>query len=129
MEGKLHLIPNGDIRAVSNLTTQWRRSSSRSISDYETDMERAMRILEEAIRQAQSDAELAAALRDAPQVLGWTGFTDWAIQSQIIAKTHPGQQWLVARKLRQSALTHLAKRRHPSRPSRVSGWKICLDFR
>lgn len=109
MEGKLHLIPNGDIRTVSNLTTQWAQVVVTFNFDYETDVERAVRVLEESIRQAQSDRELSDALLELPQVLGWTGFTDWAVQSQIIAKTRPGQQWLVARKLRQSALAHLQK--------------------
>ncbi|MEW6288022.1 MAG: mechanosensitive ion channel family protein [Chloroflexota bacterium] len=107
MEGKLHLIPNGDIRTVSNLTTQWAQVVVTFNFDYETDMERAVRVLEESTRQIQSDRELTAALLEAPQVFGWSGFTDWAVQAQIIAKTHPGQQWLVARKVRQSALAHL----------------------
>lgn len=109
MEGKLHLIPNGDIRTISNLTAKWAQVVVTFNFDYETDLERAVHLLEESTRQAQSDQDLAAVLLEAPQVLGWTGFTDWAVQAQIIAKTRPGQQWLAARKLRQFALANLQK--------------------
>lgn len=109
MEGKLHLIPNGDIRTISNLTAKWAQVVVTFNFDYETEMERAVHALKEAARQVESDQELAAALCEAPQVLGWTGFTDWAVQAQILAKTHAGQQWRVARKLRQTALSHLQK--------------------
>jgi small conductance mechanosensitive channel len=108
-EGKLNLIPNGDIRTVSNLTTQWAQVVITFNVDYEADMERALQALEEAARLIQSDQEIASAIIESPYALGWTGFTDWAVQMQIIAKTRPGKQWIVARALRKVALELLQK--------------------
>jgi small-conductance mechanosensitive channel len=108
-EGKLNLIPNGDIRTVSNLTTQWAQVVVTLNLDYETDMDLVLHSLEEAIRLVQSDDEINSAILESPHILGWTGFTDWAVQSQIIAKTLPGKQWPVARALRKAALDQLYK--------------------
>ena len=108
-EGKLNLIPNGDIRTVSNLTTQWAQVVVTINLDYEADMERALQALEESTRLVQSDQEVASAIMESPYALGWTGFADWAVQMQIIAKTKPGKQWIVARALRKAALELLQK--------------------
>ena len=108
-EGNLNLIPNGDIRTISNLTTQWAQVVVTFNVDYEADMERILQALEEAIHLVQSDEEIALAMLESPHALGWTGFTDWAVQTQIIAKTQPGKQWPVARALRKAALEQLLK--------------------
>jgi small-conductance mechanosensitive channel len=46
---------------------------------------------------------------ETPAVFGWTGITDWSIQSQIIVKTQPGAQWSVARILRKSIMNNFKK--------------------
>jgi small conductance mechanosensitive channel len=109
IEGKLNLIPNGDIRSVSNLTMQWAQVVVTINVDYEADLEHALHTLEEAARLVQSDEKIASAIVEAPYALGWNGFTDWAVQMQLIAKTQPGQQWDVARALRKTALELLQK--------------------
>ena len=108
-EGKLNLLPNGDIRTVSNLTTQWAQVNVTFNIEYETDMVLVLQSFEEAIRKVQSDEEIVPAMLESPNALGWTGFTDWAVQTQIVAKTQPGKQWSVARALRKAALEQLNK--------------------
>ena len=109
IEGKLNLIPNGDIRSVSNMTTQWAQVVVTFNLDYDADLEHALHILEETARLVQSDEKIAPAIVEAPYALGWNGFTDWAVQMQLIAKTQPGKQWDVARVLRKTALELLQK--------------------
>jgi small-conductance mechanosensitive channel len=75
----------------------------------EADMERVLQALEEASRLVQLEEEIASSMLESPRALGWTGFTDWAVQAQIIAKTRPGKQWPVARALRKAALEGLQK--------------------
>ena len=108
-EGKLNLIPNSDIRTISNLMTQWAQVVVTFNLDYETDMGQVLSALEEAIHLVQSEEEIASAILEVPNALGWTGFTDLGVQAQIIAKTQPGKQWLVARALRKVALELLQK--------------------
>lgn len=108
-EGKLNLIPNGDIRTISNLTNQWSQTIITFNFDYNADVEHVLRILEESIRIVQTDPVIAPAIIDSPHALGCTGFTDWAVQMQVIAKTEAGQQWAVARAIRRIALEKLKR--------------------
>jgi small-conductance mechanosensitive channel len=108
-EGKRLLIPNGDIRTVSNLTTQWAQVVITLNVDYEADMGHVLHALEEASKVLESDQEIASGILDAPTTLGWTGFTDWAVQVQITVRTKPGMQWAVGRALRKAALESFQK--------------------
>jgi small-conductance mechanosensitive channel len=87
-DGQLHVIPNGEVRIVSNLTKEW----SRAIVDvgvaYEEDLDRVF----------------APHLLEAPQVLGPMSLGDWAITMRVMVKTRPGKQWEVARELRKRIL-------------------------
>lgn len=107
VEGKLNLIPNGDIRTVSNLTTQWTQIVVTVNVDFEADMGNTLKALENAVQDLQSDPDVGSLLVEAPKIYGWSGFTEWGVQTQIITKTRPGQQWLVGRAVRKAALEHL----------------------
>lgn len=109
-DGKLTLIPNGDIRQVTNLTTQLPPAAVVTFNlDYDADLERALSLLEEAARRVKEDETTGADLLEAPQVVGWDGFSDWAVQMTISAKTQPGKQLSTARALRKTALELLQK--------------------
>ena len=107
IEGKLHIVPNGDIRTVSNLTAEWARAIVDLNVDYEADMGRVLRALEAAAARAQQDEVIEADLLEPPQALGWIGFKDWAVQVRLMAKTKPGKQWGVMMALRQYAVEAL----------------------
>ena len=106
-EGKLNLIPNGDIRTISNLTNQWSQTIVRFNFDYDNDMEHTLHILEDAIRIVQAEPEITPSILETPHALGWSGFTDWGVQMQVIAKTKAGQQWVVAWAIRKTTLEQL----------------------
>ena len=107
MEGRLHVVPNGDIRMVSNLTVGWARAVVDLNVDYRADMARVLRVLEDAARAAQEDESIQADLLEPPQVLGWVGLKEWAVQVRLMAKTAPGKQWGVAMVLRRYAVEAL----------------------
>ncbi len=103
-DGKLLLIPNGDIRVVSNLTIQWAQVVVTLNVEYEADMGKVLNALDNAAKVIQADPEITEAIMEAPKTFGWTGFTDWAVQAQITVRTYPGMQWTVGRKLRKAML-------------------------
>lgn len=107
IEGKLHLVANGDIRLVSNLTAEWARAIVDLNVGYGADMGKVMRALEGAAVRAQEDEAIKADLIEPPQALGWIGFKDWAVQVRLMAKTMPGKQWGVMMALRQYAVEAL----------------------
>ncbi|MCS7222559.1 MAG: mechanosensitive ion channel family protein [Anaerolineae bacterium] len=106
-EGRLYVVPNGDIRLVSNLTVGWARAVVDLSVDYRVDMDQVLHTLESAAQTVQEDPTIQASLLEAPQVVAWVGLKDRAVQVQLMAKTRPGQQWTVAMALRKYAVEAL----------------------
>lgn len=100
LEGTLHVIPNGEMRIVSNSTKTW----SRAIVDlgvaYEEDIGRVMTALGKIGHELYQDEEFASLLLEEPVVTGVEALGDWAVTVRIMVKTRPGKQWQVARQLR-----------------------------
>ena len=109
LNGNLHMVPNGDVRIVSNMTRGW----SRAIVDvgvaYEEDLDRVIAILEEVAVRFADDPALGPQLQDRPQVMGPISLGDWAITMRVMAKTQPGKQWAVGRELRKWVNATLAQ--------------------
>jgi small-conductance mechanosensitive channel len=103
-DGQLYVIPNGEVRIVSNLTKEW----SRAIVDvgvaYEEGLDRVLGVLGDAAASFALDPAFAPHLLEAPQVLGPMSLGDWAITMRVMVKTRPGKQWEVARELRKRIL-------------------------
>ena len=109
LEGRLHILPNGEIRALSNLTTSWSRAVVDLNLPLETDFNSALAILEEAVQALNLDPEINIMLIDPPTVTGWTALKDGAVQVRLMAKTQPGNQYLVAAALRKTSVEALKK--------------------
>jgi len=107
LEGELHIIPNGEIRALSNLTEDWARVVIPFNLEYEADLHQVLEVLRGAAAEAESSPEIRENLLEAPEVVGWVGLTDWAVQARLMAKVKPGEQWDVANELRRLALDAL----------------------
>ena len=100
LNGTLHVIPNGDIRTVSNRSRDWSRAVVEVGVAYEAHVADAEAALEEAGRQLAADPEVGSLLLEEPAVTGIEGLEDWQIRLRILAKTQPGQQFDVERRLR-----------------------------
>lgn len=99
-QGDLHMIPNGDIRLVTNKGRGW----SRAIIDvnivYEEDIDRAIGTLEEIGIHAAQDDEVGRVFLEQPTVLGVEGIEEGQIRLRLIVKTVANEQWGVQRFLR-----------------------------
>jgi small-conductance mechanosensitive channel len=100
LEGTLHVIPNGEIRIVSNRTKNWSRAMVDLGVAYEEDIGRVMAALGKIGHDLYQDEEFAPLLLEEPTVTGVEALGDWAVTVRIMAKTRPGKQWAVARELR-----------------------------
>lgn len=109
LEGRRHLVPNGDVRTVSNLTAEWSRAVVDLNIAYGTDMARVMPVLEAAAARVAADEAVKADLLEAPQALGWVALKDWSIQVRLLARTAPGKQWSVMMAMRRHALDALGE--------------------
>jgi small conductance mechanosensitive channel len=107
VEGRLHVVSNGDVRVVSNNTRDWSRALVDVNLAFDTDVEHAVAALNKAMARATADPEVAKDLLEPPEIFGWNLFSEWAVTVRLWAKVTPGQQWKVARVLRRYALDAL----------------------
>lgn len=103
-DGKLHIVPNGEVRIVSNLTKDWSRAVVDLGVAYEEDIDRVLRVLEEVAADFARDESVAADLLEVPQVLGPLGLGDWAMTARVMVKTLPGKHFGVERELKKRVL-------------------------
>jgi small-conductance mechanosensitive channel len=100
LNGYLHIIPNGEVRIIANLSRDWSRAMVDVGVAYEEDLDRVMGLLETLAEAFARDEEFQSRLLETPQVLGPLSLGDWAINVRMMVKTPPGEQWAVGRELR-----------------------------
>jgi small conductance mechanosensitive channel len=100
LHGVVHIIPNGAIDRVSNLTKTWSRAVLDIGVAYKEDVDQVIAVLKELGAEFHEDAEWGPLLVEPPQVLGIEQFADSAVVIRMNAKTLPLKQWDVARELR-----------------------------
>ncbi|HYE09565.1 MAG TPA: mechanosensitive ion channel family protein [Patescibacteria group bacterium] len=105
--GELHIIPNGEIKAVTNAS----RGNSLAIIDisvaYESDQEKALGVLTEiALAYYENNKDKAA---EKPEVLGIIRLGESDVIIRTIIKTRPLMHWNVERELRKLILDAFKK--------------------
>ncbi len=98
--GDLHIVPNGQITAVTNLTRQWSRAVLDVGVSYGADLDQVFEALAEVGRQAAADEKVGPAFMEAPEVLGVMGLGDSTITVRLQGKVEPLRQWELERFLR-----------------------------
>jgi small conductance mechanosensitive channel len=98
--GELIVIPNGEIRQVTNLSKDWARAVLDIPLAVDTDVPRATAILRRIGEEVMEDEAWAKLLLDPPSVMGIERFGVGFLQLRFVARTLPGRQWDVARELR-----------------------------
>jgi small-conductance mechanosensitive channel len=100
VEGAVHIIPNGEITRVTNLTKSWSRAVLNIGVAYKEDIDRVIGVLRDVLREFHADPEWGGLLLEEPQVPGVESLADSAVIIRVMAKTLPLKQWDVARELR-----------------------------
>jgi small-conductance mechanosensitive channel len=99
VDGRLHIVPNGEVRIVTNLTREW----SRAIVDFKIDnsqeMDRIVKVLTEASETFAQDPIQSPMLLENPQVVSPLRGADGSVQVRVMVKTVAGKQWEVMREL------------------------------
>jgi len=105
--GVLHIIPNGSITRVSNMT----RDYSRIVVDvgvaYEEDIDRVLEVLRNLAAELAADPAWKPAFSDAPEVLGVQDLADSAVTVRVVLPTTAGRQWEVGREFRRRVKNRL----------------------
>ncbi len=100
LDGSVHLVPNGEMRIISNLTRGWSRAVVDVTVPSQSDTGRLVALLEDVCRVAGADPALAELLPEPPVVLGVEALDAATVCLRLLAKTPPGRQWEAARVLR-----------------------------
>jgi small conductance mechanosensitive channel len=99
-EGRVHVVPNGSIVVVTNLT----REGSRALLDvgvpYEEDTDRCLSVLRGVGQEMEKDPVYAPMLRGAFQLPGVERLDESAVVLRIWVETRPHHRWDVQRELR-----------------------------
>lgn len=100
INGVVHIIPNGTVDTLSNLTKSWSRAVLEIGVAYKEDVDRVMEVmLEEAIKLSK-DPDWEPLIVEEPTIPGVERFDDSAVTIRAMFKTLPLKQWDVARQYR-----------------------------
>lgn len=100
IDGIVHHIPNGEIKIASNRTRLWSRINLEIGVSYDTDLNKAIKVLNKVGEEMAKDKDWKNIITEAPQALGVNEFADSAIIIKILGQTKPGEHWSAARELR-----------------------------
>lgn len=100
VRGVVHIIPNGQITTVSNLTRGWSRAVIDLTISYDTELDRALQVLRDEAARFEQDAEWSRNLSGPVQALGVQDLSNVGVVIRIVARTFPGSQFEVGRELR-----------------------------
>jgi moderate conductance mechanosensitive channel len=100
VHGVVHVIPNGTVDKLSNLTKSWSRAVLEIGVAYKEDVDRVMEVMLDEAMKMYEDPDWAPVLVEEPVVPGVERFDDSAVTIRVMFKTLPLKQWDVARQFR-----------------------------
>jgi len=99
LDGSFTIVPNGDVRAVQNLTKDWSRAVVDVDISYDDDVDHAVNVLTELLDGIQEDPTLGSAVLEPANILGVQALGPYQVTIRLMVKTKPSEQWRVQREL------------------------------
>jgi len=96
--GDLYIVPNGEIKKVTNKSTGKMRSLVEMSIAYEEDIDNAIRVLNQAAEDLKQDERIV----EGPTVLGVSALGASEVVITVMAKTVPMEQWAIERLMRKT---------------------------
>ena len=100
VDGEVVITPNGQITQVTNLSRDWARAVVDVPVPAAADVNRVSELLRLIGEEAYKEPELRSLLLDPPAVMGVQSIDVDQFQIRVVARTLPGMQFDVGRKLR-----------------------------
>lgn len=95
--GNVYIIPNGDIRAITNMSRGFKRAIVNVPCPYEENQERIVAIVKEEMEIAAKEIE---GIKSVPEVMSIVSFELNSVTLQIAVPCPVGQHWRVERDIR-----------------------------
>jgi small conductance mechanosensitive channel len=99
LDGAVHVIPNGAITALSNLTREFSFYVFDTGVAYKEDSDRVVAVLREIADELGKEEDFRTAILEPLEVLGVDRFADSAVVIKSRIKTQPLEQWRVGREM------------------------------
>lgn len=99
-EGEVFTVPNGNIVRSLNMSKDWARAVVDIPVPASADLNRVNEVLHEVGQHAMEDKHLSALLLDTPQLMGVESIELDTVNLRMVARTLPGKQFEVGRRLR-----------------------------
>jgi small conductance mechanosensitive channel len=109
LEGTMHVVPNGEMKVVSNKTRGWARAVVDIAVPYTEDVDRILSIVRDESAQFSTDPVWGLQLDGPVEVLGVEELRDNAVVIRTLLKTQPGSQWNVAREFRRRLINRFTR--------------------
>ena len=100
LDGVQHHVPNGEISTTSNLTKLMSRAHFDMGISYESDLDKAIKIINEVGENMAKDENWSGDITTPIKSLGVNEFADSAVMIKLMGETKPGKQWGVMREYR-----------------------------
>ncbi|HSF87217.1 MAG TPA: mechanosensitive ion channel family protein [Acidimicrobiia bacterium] len=101
VEGSVWHFPNGEIKRVANKSQLYARSVLDIEVAYDTDIDLARRVIQEAAAEVWEEHHEHATILEEPEIWGIERFGESAIAIRLVVKTEPGEQWAASREIRE----------------------------
>jgi small conductance mechanosensitive channel len=99
IEGRVHFIPNGEVKQVTNRTYGWAQAVFDINVAYKENVDHVMEVLMDCANELRQDPEFSSYILAEPNMLGVNNFGDAAVQIKFMLKTRPDKMWPVRREL------------------------------
>lgn len=100
LDGRVHTVPNGEIKVVSNLSKEWSRSVLDIGISYRENVDEVIDLLAQIGKELMAEETYRSAILEPPQILGVEKLAESQVVLRMIVKTMPLKQWEVGRELR-----------------------------
>lgn len=98
--GTVHMIPNGEIKVVSNMTRGWSRAVIDVSVAYEEDVDHVLGVVQDELARLAADPLWAPLLDGPPELVGVETLADNAVVIRALIRTKPGKHWAAGREFR-----------------------------
>lgn len=100
LDGEAVIVPNGQIITAINQSQDWARAIIDVPVPNNADMDKAQEVLSEVCRDIVHDDQVGDYILDEPTVMGVQSIRLEQTVIRLLARTKPGMQWAVARRVR-----------------------------
>ncbi len=99
LSGNVHVVPNGIVDKVKNMTKFYSYYVFDVGVAYREDVDEVMAVLQEIAADLQADPKFASDILEPLEMLGVDQFTDSAVMIKCRIKTKPTEQWRIGREM------------------------------